>query len=84
MQEVLFVSYFMVMQSAAGYYIGQYCYEDMGDGEWLLQPYDRDTGYYKTREQAELMLKGYKGEARTETEEEYEARFILYKKRLKK
>lgn len=38
---------FTVMSSMAGYYIGTYC--DCG-------PYSRESGYYKTREDAEKAL----------------------------
>ena len=36
-----------VCKSAAGYYVGTYCY---------CGPYSRESGYYKTREAAEVAL----------------------------
>jgi hypothetical protein len=56
-----------VMHSAAGYYIGQHCFEFLDDGElyhgeWTgPMPYDRNT-MYMSREQAELFLKLYPSE----------------------
>lgn len=37
----------MVCKSAAGYYIGRYCNEG---------PYSRESGYFRTREDAENAL----------------------------
>jgi hypothetical protein len=51
----------VVMSSAAGYYIGQYCfeYEDDGivyHGEWSgPMPYARDTWYMSEQEAIELL-----------------------------
>jgi len=42
-----------IMQSAAGYYLG-YEYWDLELEAWL--PYGRESIYYKTREELELVL----------------------------
>lgn len=59
-EEILSMSGPKVMQSAAGYYIGESCvtkytYED-GETMTITEPYDRYTSYYATREQAEYVL----------------------------
>ena len=47
-----------VCQSGAGYYIGTMCcidvdtYDDIGH----CQPYSRESGYYKTKEEAQAAL----------------------------
>lgn len=46
------VSEYQVLKSAAGYYIGRLC--DEGDGFWM--PYDRDSGYFETKESAQKEL----------------------------
>lgn len=46
-----------VCQSAAGFYIGQWCLERSGDF-FIPQPYDRLSGYM-TKEQALLKLADY-------------------------
>ena len=50
------VSAFKVMQSGAGYYIGTTEYDsEMG----FDVPYTRETGYFRTAEEAEVALKNY-------------------------
>jgi hypothetical protein len=80
----LFISNYMVMKSNAGYYVGLACYEEMDDGEWLPQPYDRLGGYSETREEAESELGDVKrcGDD-IETMKEFDARFLLHKAKLK-
>ena len=47
----------MVLQSAAGYYIGTMYEEKDADGNVLFQePGSRDTDYIRTREEAEKLL----------------------------
>jgi hypothetical protein len=53
----------VVMQSAAGYYVGQWCFEylddDLYNGEWCgPMPYARDTEYM-SKEHAEEWLQMY-------------------------
>ena len=48
----LVVSNVCVCESNAGYYVGRYCAEYIGDGMWLPQPYERLSGYYITKEGA--------------------------------
>lgn len=43
------VSELKVMKSAAGYYIGRSCVES---GFPFEQPYSRESGYYRTHEEA--------------------------------
>lgn len=63
MKEI--ISCLQVMQSAAGYYIGQaYLEEDMisdeKDGEKFSgMPYCRESGYFRTEEEAEKYLAYY-------------------------
>ncbi len=50
-----------VMRSAAGYYIGSACYEFLDTepyaGEWIgPMPYDRQSDYFATREDAAAYL----------------------------
>tara|TARA_B100001093_G_C26532883_1_gene886754 strand:+ start:493 stop:690 length:198 start_codon:yes stop_codon:yes gene_type:complete len=58
--EILSVSEPKVMQSAAGYYVGQSCevkytWED-GETHVQSEPYDRLSGYFSTAEIANLYL----------------------------
>lgn len=48
-----------VLRSAAGYYIGHE-YEDTDFGDAIWMPYDRISGYYATRAQAEIDLQHYR------------------------
>tara|TARA_R110000751_G_scaffold33760_7_gene83941 strand:- start:1997 stop:2287 length:291 start_codon:yes stop_codon:yes gene_type:complete len=48
------VSESIVMQSAAGWYVGAICIDPDCDG--LIEPYDRFTHYVATPEEAERML----------------------------
>jgi len=58
-----------VMQSAAGHYIGQYCFEYMNDGELYFgewsgpMPYSRDTWYMSSEEAKDLLIKQQQLEA---------------------
>lgn len=51
-----YVSPLGVCQSAAGYYAGRWCvsHETYADGEsdWLAEPWDRQSGYFSTAEDA--------------------------------
>lgn len=59
-EETLLISAYCVMMSAAGYYIGRYCKTISGDCKGLVEPWDRDSGYFKAKPQAEQALKeGY-------------------------
>jgi hypothetical protein len=59
----------IVMQSAEGHYIGQYCFEYMNDGElyhgeWQGPlPYGRDTWYMSEQEANELLAMQHKLES---------------------
>jgi len=58
--EILSMSGPKVMQSAAGFYIGETCvckytYED-GTTHTMEEPWDRYTSYYATAEEAEEIL----------------------------
>ena len=48
----LLISDTIPMQSAAGWYAGDFCVEKMDDGQWFPQPYSRESGYFSTREEA--------------------------------
>lgn len=50
------ISELQVLHSNAGYYLGRTC-EDEVDGMVFDVPYDRQSGYYKTQEQAEQALR---------------------------
>ena len=82
----LFVSRDMVCKSAAGYYLGRYCYEYYsGNPEdknnWCLQPYSRCSGYYSNFYLADSALRQCKLDGEIiEMEEEFHARFILFRK----
>lgn len=58
--KILSVSEPKVMQSAAGYYVGQSCeveyYWTDGTTSVGTEPYDRLSGYFATPQQAELYL----------------------------
>jgi len=43
------ISQLKVLKSNAGYYIGRMCQDEDG----CMQPYSRESGYYRTREEAE-------------------------------
>lgn len=49
------ISKYQVLRSNAGYYIGRTCISVYNNVE-IEEPYDRLTGYFKTREQAERAL----------------------------
>lgn len=52
----------MVCKSAAGYFLGRYCKTVESKHEYMMdciEPWDRMTGYYATREIAEEALKTY-------------------------
>lgn len=46
------ISELMVLQTAAGFYIGRLYYESPDEA----QPYSRETQYFKTKEEAEYAL----------------------------
>lgn len=59
-EEILSMSGPSVMQSAAGYYVGESCvtkytYED-GETMTITEPYDRYSGYFASKELAEAYL----------------------------
>lgn len=54
--EELWVSVLMVLRSAAGFYIGRMCLDKGEDGLPFPEPYGRESGYYKTREEAAFEL----------------------------
>ena len=59
-EEILSMSGPKVMQSAAGYYVGESCvtkytYED-GQTMTIEEPWDRYSGYFAEKELAELYL----------------------------
>ncbi len=54
--ENIIISRIYVMQSAAGYYIGRCCLEEMDDGFLLYQPWSRESGYFSTKEEAQKYL----------------------------
>lgn len=51
----MIISEYKVMQSAAGYYVGRTCTEP--DYPYIQMPYDRATGYFATKEEAEYVLR---------------------------
>lgn len=59
----LIISKPMVTKSAAGYYVGQWCYS------FCYEPWDRETGYYATFEQADKVLRELHGDDVTTMEE---------------
>lgn len=68
------ISYYMVLKSAAGFYIGKLCCEYNGS----ILPYGRGGGYTQSKETAESWLKEYAdmGE-RVEDYETFKARCVL-------
>ncbi len=59
----IWISKLMVLQSAAGYYIGRMCADNPVPGWYaeyyddvLEEPYYRDSGYFTTRRQAQQEL----------------------------
>jgi hypothetical protein len=48
-----------VLKSAAGYYIGFFCYSmpKNDDAEFCYGPYSRESGYYRRYEEAEAAMK---------------------------
>lgn len=58
--EECWVSTLMVMQSAAGYYIGRTCRDREEGGFPFDEPYSRESGYFRSYEEAEKALtKGF-------------------------
>ena len=57
------VSELIVMQSAAGWYVGRVCkpVKEKNNHNWL-EPYDRNTGYYPDQNNAEEALTEMVGE----------------------
>lgn len=51
----IYISEPIVMVSGAGYYIGMVCIEYLLD-EWVPQPYDRLSEYYKSNYAAQAIL----------------------------
>lgn len=52
----LLISDDAICNSAAGYYVGTWCIEYMGNGDWLPQPYERywrEWGYFPNTEKAQ-------------------------------
>jgi hypothetical protein len=46
-----------VLKSAAGYYIGFFCYSmPKGNEEFCYGPYSRESGYYRSSEEAEKAM----------------------------
>jgi len=45
-----------IICKTCAYYVGYWCMEWMGS-EWLAQPYDRESAYYNTIEEAKSALK---------------------------
>ena len=64
--DELWVSVMMVLQSAAGYYIGRLCAEVKTalNNSLYVEPYCRDSGYYKTKETAQTELDAWSYEVR--------------------
>ena len=60
MSKTLSISNYVVLKSAAGYYIGRYCVEKDNSGWEYSSPYDRASGYYATEEAAKKDLPKYK------------------------
>ena len=62
-EEILSMSGPKVMQSAAGFYIGETCvtkytYED-GETMTIEEPWDRYTSYYATADEVAEILEGF-------------------------
>tara|TARA_B100001057_G_scaffold500814_1_gene618037 strand:- start:212 stop:430 length:219 start_codon:yes stop_codon:yes gene_type:complete len=62
-EEILSMSGPKVMQSAAGFYIGESCvtkytYED-GESMTIEEPWDRYTEYFATKEAAENIMESF-------------------------
>jgi hypothetical protein len=59
----LLIGHLCVMSSSAGYYIGRPCIEAYkvqkrtGVVEWFPQPYNRETGYFPTKVDAQVFYK---------------------------
>ena len=62
------ISNLQVLQSAAGFYIGRTCEEIPG----LIEPYSRESGYYRTREAAEADMDTFEIRICAENELAYE------------
>lgn len=60
MSKIISISNYLVLKSAAGYYIGRYCVEKIDGGSEYSAPYDRASGYYATEEAAKKDLPKYK------------------------
>lgn len=60
----LLITPLCICESAAGFYLGWWCLEYMGEGSWCPQPYDR-AGMYMTLKDAE---KAYQYEVELEKE----------------
>ena len=50
----LVISRLAVLRSNAGYYIGRLCKTMSGEYAGLVEPYERESDYFKTEEGAEL------------------------------
>jgi len=65
----LLISAYCVMHSGAGYYIGRYSKDLDGECKGMIGPWDRNSGYYRTKENAEQALKeGYESDDNTSAE----------------
>lgn len=58
-----------VMQSAAGWYVGTFCLERMGD-QWFGQPYSRDSDYFSNPKNAQKLRDYWNDESGFELEDE--------------
>lgn len=59
-----------IICKTCAYYVGYWCMEWMGS-EWLAQPYDRESAYYNTIEEAESALKFILDEDENESDPAY-------------
>lgn len=50
-----------VMKSAAGYYLGHACYVEEDGGFKYEVPYSRESGYFRTKEEAQQALELFIG-----------------------
>ena len=62
-EEILSMSGPKVMNTPAGYYIGETCvvkyFEEDGSSYTIEEPYDRYTGYFGTKEAAQDILESF-------------------------
>lgn len=69
------ISGYMILESAAGYYIGRVCADIYSDGDVCPQPYDNAMGYTRDINMAQTWYKSYEDDGEfIETTSDFDTR----------